>query len=380
MSSGSSSTSSVHETTTTTTTLLLIDVQKDFHPGGSLAIPTAHDDAKRIAQLIRQSIISGTGANDSKSSGIQRVIATLDTHQKLHIAHGCFWQKGDKNAQKEEHPPPFTIISSQDVENGVWQPRSDLMVLSAGNNNNNNLSETVLDPTVFTDIETVVKEEEEEEDGEKTTTLDLQKYALEYTRRLERRGRFQLCIWPEHCLIGTTGHAMVDDVQQALQEWSNVTGRSVEWVFKGQHWLTEMYSALQADVPVSHDTAFNTKLLDSLLGDAAAAAAADCKNSSSRHRQNRHHRLLVCGQAKSHCVNYTVRDLVSRWPPHRVGEICLLQDCASAVPGFEDAARQFESDMRAAGVQMTNAANVAFSNSNSNSNPNSLLSLSSPSS
>ena len=37
----------------TGTTLLLIDAQADFHPGGSLAIPTAGEDAKRITDLIK---------------------------------------------------------------------------------------------------------------------------------------------------------------------------------------------------------------------------------------------------------------------------------------------------------------------------------------
>lgn len=335
------STSGNNDTTTTTiTTLLLIDVQKDFHPGGgSLAIPTANDDAQRIAQLIRQHGGGGAASTGSSSSSnsIHRIVATMDTHQKLHIAHGCFWQKGDgdndNNPDVQHPPPPFTIISSQDLENGLWKPRSNLVLPE-------NLSE-ILDPSVFSDIETVLKD-----DGK---TLDLNKYVLEYTRRLEKRGRFQLCIWPEHCLIGTNGHAIVDDVHQALQEWSNTTGRSVEWVYKGQNALTEMYSALQADVPVSKDSVFNTKLFDSLV-------AVD----GNHHHHN--HRLLVCGQAKSHCVNYTVRDLVSRWPKERLGEICLLQDCASAVPGFEEAAHQFQTEMREAGIQIVNAAD-AFSSS-----------------
>ena len=37
------------ERTEDTTTLLIIDPQNDFHPGGSLAIPTADEDAERIA-------------------------------------------------------------------------------------------------------------------------------------------------------------------------------------------------------------------------------------------------------------------------------------------------------------------------------------------
>ena len=104
------STSRFNINQSTMTTLLLIDVQKDFHPGGSLAIPTASSDAQRTAQFIRQN-----------ASSIHRIVATMDSHQKLHIAHPCFW-KNDKG----EHPNPFTVISNEDVVTGKWIPRGDL--------------------------------------------------------------------------------------------------------------------------------------------------------------------------------------------------------------------------------------------------------------
>ena len=91
-------------------------------------------------------------------------------------------------------------------------------------------------------------------------------WSIEYTKRLEEKGRFQLCIWPEHCLIGTPGHNVVKSVRDAIDEWSDKTGRSVEWVEKGQNLLTEMYSALCAEVPVNEKTSFNTVLLDSVSG------------------------------------------------------------------------------------------------------------------
>jgi nicotinamidase/pyrazinamidase len=283
-----------------TTTLLLIDLQKDFHPGGSLAIPKADDDANRIVRLIQ-----------THSSSIDRVVATLDSHHKLHIAHPCFWW----DSEGKRHPDPFTTISHDDVMSGKWKPRSKLALLDG-------------DLTAF---QVPTK-------GDSTdATLDLLEYAKEYTKRLEAKGRFQLCIWPEHCLIGTDGHSMIDNVRQALNDWSDATGGSVEFVWKGQNLLTEMYSALEADVPVSKETSFNEPLLESLLST---------------------NRLLVCGQAMSHCVNYTLRDIVHRWPSDRRHEITLLTDCASAVPGFEAAAEQFQRDMKTAGVCLAVAADA----------------------
>ena len=48
-------------------------------------------------------------------------------------------------------------------------------------------------------------------------------------------------------------------------------------------------------------------------------------------------KVVICGEALSHCVNYTVRDLVAVWPHDRRQDLVLLTDCSSAVPGFEAA-------------------------------------------
>lgn len=138
----------------------------------------------------------------------------------------------------------------EDVQTGKWVPRKDLKrpvrspyidvaVLAQGGD---------VPDTLYGD------------DGK----LDIVQYCIEYTRRLEEKGRFQLCIWPEHCLIGSDGHNLVQIVMDAIKEWSNKTGGSVEWVDKGQNLLTEMYSALCAEVPVSQRTAFDNELFQSV--------------------------------------------------------------------------------------------------------------------
>lgn len=292
--------------------MLLIDVQKDFHPGGSLAIASADEDANRIAALIREN-----------SQGIDRIVATMDSHQKLHIAHPSFWVSAsdDASAEQQKHPDPFTIISAADIRNGIWKPRRDINVPA----------QMSLDSSIFKDADGVMDEH---------GNLDLVKFCIEYASRLESAGRFQICVWPEHCLIGSAGHAMVDSVFQAVNEWSEKTGRSVEWVMKGQNILTEMYSALAADVAVTAGTAYNEEMLASLTES---------------------NRLLVCGQAMSHCVNYTLRDIVRRWPTDRqLADIILLTDCASAVPGFEAAAETFQSDMAETGVQLRKSTDAGL--------------------
>lgn len=62
--------------------------------------------------------------------------------------------------------------------------------------------------------------------------------------------------------------------------------------------------------------------------------------------------LVMCGQAMSHCVNYTVRDIANHWPKEEMGKLVVLKDCASTIPGFESASEKFLSDMVAAGVNV----------------------------
>merc|ERR1712166_795535 len=164
-------------------------------------------------------------------------------------------------------------------------------------------------------------------------------WAVSYSEQLEAQGRFQICIWPEHCIIGTPGHNVHPRLTEALNRWMRESARCVEYLMKGQNNRTEMYSSLSAEVVVQGDptTSLNTELISVLA---------------------QHQQVVVCGQAKSHCVNYTARDLLSGWAAagRAVCDIVVLSDGSSAVPGFEEAAVVFEQDMKDAGVTVLNCA------------------------
>lgn len=251
-------------------TLLIIDPQDDFHPGGTLAIPTADEDAERVARFVTK-----------HAPVIERIVITLDSHQRTHIAHGIFWVN-----DTGEHPPPFTVISGEDVARGKWR----------------------------------------------AFDASKQPAAEAYAHNLEKTGRFTLCIWPEHCIIGSPGHNVRRVILAAVNDWAESRMREVLFVWKGQNCLTEMYSALRAEVPVPSDerTLLNESLLRTL------------KESSE---------IVVCGQALSHCVNFTVRDLVESYDDG-LGSISILRDGTSAVPGFEEAGRAFVDDMKRKGVRI----------------------------
>lgn len=256
--------------------LLIIDPQVDFHPGGSLGIDGANGDSQRTADLIR----------DYKKL-ITHIYISLDSHHRTHIAHGICWQDENGNS-----PAPFTVISNDDIEKGVWKPR---------------------DPKL----------------------LDHCKF---YTKALEEKGRFKLIIWPEHCLIGTPGHAVEKTLNSALQDWAGSNLANIHYVMKGSNCLVEMYSAIGAEVEIKADpsTCLNQNLLQHL-------------NSADK--------LIICGQALSHCVNYTTRDIVDNWDGDK-SRICVLKDACSPVAGYEESANKFLEDMIAAGVTVTTCAEV----------------------
>jgi nicotinamidase/pyrazinamidase len=294
-------------------TLLIIDPQNDFHPGeeNTLSVPHADDDTERVVSLIRESISS------SSSLTINRIVVTLDSHHKFHIANPGFWV--DANGA---HPPPFTSIRCSDVESGIWRPRADLKlpigpdlldldILAASTSTTASLTGTRKHGENKVTYN-------KKADG--STSLDILAYCIEYTRALEKSGKFTLVIWPEHCIIGTKGHCVVDTLNHALSEWNAATGTSIEYVHKGQNILTEMYSALRAEVPISKETQLNRQLFNSL---------------------NQSDRIIVCGQALSHCVNYTVRDLMNNMNREEKKKVILLEDCSSTVPYFEKDADNF---------------------------------------
>ena len=96
-------------------------------------------------------------------------------------------------------------------------------------------------------------------------------------------------------------------IKAALDVWAKNQRREVVYVRKGMNMLTESYSALRADVPFKGDisTELNENLLDRII---------------------RAPQVLVCGQAKSHCVNYTVTDILKRMSASDRPKIVLLQD------------------------------------------------------
>jgi len=251
---------------------LIIDPQNDFcDPNGSLFVPGADADIERLALMMQR-----------LSNKITDVHVTLDTHHLIDIAHPIFWINSEGN-----NPDPFTIIEVGDLKNGVWR----------------------------------------------TVNPQFQKRAAEYIEKLAQNGRYPLCIWPPHCLIGSSGHNVHPTLYKELLEWEK-TFAMVDYVTKGSNFWTEHYSAVQADVPDPNDpdTMLNTRLIETL-------ERADI--------------ILLAGEARSHCLANTVKDIANNFGVDNIKKMVFLSDATSDVPGFENLGEAFVDDMVKRGMQIS---------------------------
>ncbi len=171
--------------------------------------------------------------------------------------------------------------------------------------------------------------------GKWTTTLpSAWDRTHKYLLALEATGRYPHVIWPEHCLIGSEGHNVDRRLFDALQGWASRFAL-VDYVTKGSNPWTEHFSAVQAEVPDPGDpsTQVNTGLIRTL-------ETADV--------------ILLAGEASSHCLANTVRDIAANFAdPKTISKLLLLTDATSPVPGFENYADQFLKDLTALGMRST---------------------------
>lgn len=259
--------------------LLIIDPQIDFCcPEGSLYVNGADKDMDRLARLIY-----------NQAENISEITVTMDMHKRYHIANPVFWIN-----ESGENPEPYTILTAKDVEDGKW----------------------------------------------KAANKEHRAWGLKYLKTLEKNGRYQLCIWPYHCVIGTVGNNIYPAVLDALSFFECTHFKKVNYINKGSCCLTEHYSALFADVPIPHEssTHINKKLLISM-------AEADS--------------VLVAGEALSHCVANSVTDIGNSLN-RDLSKFTLLKDATSSVVGFEYLGDEFINRGISIGMKVSDTVNVMW--------------------
>ena len=68
--------------------------------------------------------------------------------------------------------------------------------------------------------------------------------------------------------------------------------------------------------------------------------------------------LVLAGEALSHCVASTGRDLVDGLSGTDVAKLALLTDCTSSVGGLEFLGQQFIEDMAARGMRLAKSTEL----------------------
>jgi nicotinamidase-related amidase len=242
---------------------------------------------------------SGSGAVDDNLrlcefiyrnlNAITTIAPTMDTHTAMQIFHPIFWIN-----EAGEHPlPAATSITLEDVQQGIWK----------------------VNPAVAHSIA----------NGNYSA---LQKHALHYVQKLSDEGKYPLTIWPYHSMLGGIGHALVSAVEEAIFFHSIARTSQALFEIKGGNPLTENYSVLRPEVLDGPDGTSiaqkNASFIDKLLGFDA---------------------IIIAGQAKSHCVAWTIDDLLTEILARDrklAKKVYLLEDCTSpvVVPGVVDFTEQ----------------------------------------
>jgi nicotinamidase-related amidase len=210
---------------------------------------------------------------------VTKIYPSLDTHQAVQVFHAVWLTDESGN-----HPDPYTLVSAADVEDGRWR-----------------LNPAVADALVL--------------------DLDyLRRHLVHYTCSLAEGGKYELTVWPYHAILGGIGHALVSAVEEAIFFHTIARQSQPQFEVKGNNPLTEHYSMLGPEVIDGPD--------GERLGERNEALIEELLEFDA---------VVIAGQAKSHCMAWTIDDLLTHAEP-LAKRTYLLEDCTSpvVVPGVVD--------------------------------------------
>ena len=281
--------------------LIAVDVQNTFCiPGFELFVAgrtgrAAVDDNIRLCRFIYRNL-----------DVLTQIYPTMDTHAAMQIFHPLFWIN-----DAGEHPAPYTLISVDDIRSARWRINPAVAAYLAAH------------PQTAARLGNVAVDDRW-----------LDRYARHYVERLAASGKYQLTIWPYHAMLGGIGHALVSAVGEAVFFHSVARLSQPGFHTKGDHPLTEHYSVLRPEVMEDADgrpiASKNSEFIETLL-------EFDV--------------VIIAGQAKSHCVAWTIDDLLTEIAAVDINlarKVYLLEDCTSpvVVPGVIDYTDQAEAAFR----------------------------------
>jgi nicotinamidase-related amidase len=207
---------------------------------------------------------------------ITHITATMDTHSAHQIFHPNFFVDANGN-----HPTPYSDIHVADLQNNKWK----------------------FNPALAPQFNIAP------EYG--------QQMMIHYAEALEKKGKYALTIWPYHAMLGGLGHALAPAVEEAIFFHSIARHTQAEFELKGNKPFTENYSVIGPEV------------LTGPMGETLGI-----RNPKFIQHLQEVDRLYIAGQAKSHCVAWTISDLlddIQTVDSELAKKIYLLEDCSSPV-------------------------------------------------
>ncbi|MCA1899187.1 MAG: isochorismatase [Chloroflexi bacterium] len=238
---------------------------------------------------------------------ITDITATLDTHLSQQIFHPVFFVDAEGN-----HPSPYTVIQAEHLQRGEWK------------------FNPVLAPRYG------------------VTPEYGQRMMIHYAETLRQRGKYALTIWPYHAMLGGIGHALVPAVEEAIFFHSIARLSQPKFEIKGEQPFTEHYSVIKPDVMKGPQGETLGSHNDSFIKNLQTVDA-----------------LVIAGQAKSHCVAWTISDLlddIRETKPELAKKVYLLEDCSSpvVVPGadFTDQANAAFENFAQAGMNVIQSTHI----------------------
>lgn len=207
---------------------------------------------------------------------ITNIIATMDTHFAHQIFHPNFFVNENGN-----HPAPYTDIHAQELKSNKW----------------------IFNPVLAKQFNIAPKYG--------------QQMMIHYAEALQKKGKYALTIWPYHAMLGGIGHALVPAVEEAIFFHSITRNSPAQFEIKGNQPFTENYSVIGPEVLIGP--------MDEILG---------TRNPKFIQHLQEVDKLYIAGQAKSHCVAWTISDLledINATDSELAKKVFLIEDCSSPV-------------------------------------------------
>jgi len=207
---------------------------------------------------------------------ISNITLTMDTHQAVQIFHAIYLID-----EQGHHPEPMTMVTVEDILSRRWR----------------------FNPAIASSLDVTPEYGQEQ--------------LLHYTQQLQANKKYDLTVWPYHAMLGGIGHALVAAVEEAVFFHTIARNSQASFIVKGSNPFTESYSAIGPEVREDSQGRSLGEKTDQLLNLLMSSDA-----------------LIVAGQAKSHCVAWTIADLLSDLQgidPDLAKKIYILEDCMSSV-------------------------------------------------